>query len=199
MLHIKLNGITKCSKIVANIMHATIFPLRLRVERSKFNFSEHGIVAYQLKLNHECSNIVVFCLLADPTPTFTLGIGIIGLKSTFSEHGRFSFIKFKGITNCKPHDGKYFALPPRPLGSRSKGQKSTFSQHCHVAYPIKRNNERSFACRTPPTLGMDGVNRSKFNYFSEHGHVAYQIIWNYEMQQHGSKYFFFADPHPPRP
>ena len=38
------------------------------VKRSKFNFSEHGHVAYQIKENHECSNIVANILPADPPP-----------------------------------------------------------------------------------------------------------------------------------
>ena len=36
------------------------------VKRSKFNFSEHGHVAYQIKENRECSNIVANILPADP-------------------------------------------------------------------------------------------------------------------------------------
>ena len=39
-----------------------------RVNRSKFNFPEHGHVAYQIKENHECSNIVANNLSAPPSP-----------------------------------------------------------------------------------------------------------------------------------
>ena len=35
----------------------------------KSAFSEHGHVAYQIKENHECSNIVAYILPADPIPT----------------------------------------------------------------------------------------------------------------------------------
>ena len=39
---------------------------------------------------------------------------------------------------------KYFAcIPPLLTILGSKGQKSTFSEHCHVAYQIKRNDECS--------------------------------------------------------
>ena len=31
-------------------------------------FSEHGHIAYQIKWNHECSNVVANILLADPAP-----------------------------------------------------------------------------------------------------------------------------------
>ena len=33
---------------------------------SKFNFSEHGHAAYQIKGNHECNNMVANILPADP-------------------------------------------------------------------------------------------------------------------------------------
>ena len=36
------------------------------VSRSKFTFSEHDHVAYQLKENHECSNMVANILPTDP-------------------------------------------------------------------------------------------------------------------------------------
>ena len=44
----------------------------------KSTFSEHGHVAYQIKWNHECSNMVVHIFSsADPTPPTlsTLGVG----------------------------------------------------------------------------------------------------------------------------
>ena len=51
----------------------------------KSTFSEQGHVAYQIKENHECSNMVANILPADPS--LTLGMGSIGQYSTFSEHG----------------------------------------------------------------------------------------------------------------
>ena len=53
-------------------------------------FSEHGHVAYQIKENHECSNMVANILPADPPPP-TLGMGSIGQNSTFSEHGHVAY------------------------------------------------------------------------------------------------------------
>ena len=76
---------------------------------------------------------------------------------------------------------------------RSKAcRNSTFSEHSHVAYQIKENQECSnmvaniMPADTPADPG-DLVNRSKFNFF---------IIWsgcisikgNHEMQQHVSTY-----------
>ena len=41
-------------------------------------------VAYQIKENHECSNMVTIILLAD---TLTLRMGQLGQNLPFSEHG----------------------------------------------------------------------------------------------------------------
>ena len=70
------------------------------------------------------------------------------------------------------HGSKYFARrPPIPptLGMGSVGQNSTFSEHGHVAYQIKENQECSNMVANnlladTPNPG-DGVNRSKFNFF----------------------------------
>ena len=46
-------------------------------------FSEHGDVAYEIKKNHECSNIVAHILPADPLPpNKPLGMGSVGENST---------------------------------------------------------------------------------------------------------------------
>ena len=40
------------------------------INKSKFTFFEHGHVAYQIKENHECSNMVAhFCLQTPYPPT----------------------------------------------------------------------------------------------------------------------------------
>ena len=43
-------------------------PPTLGVKRLKFNFSEHGHIAYKIKGNHECSNMVANILPAAPPP-----------------------------------------------------------------------------------------------------------------------------------
>ena len=55
MLHIELNGITKYSNMIAVILPADPPPPPpdLMVKKSKFDFSEHCHVAYQILLNHE--------------------------------------------------------------------------------------------------------------------------------------------------
>ena len=56
MLHIKFNGITKCSNMVAIILPADPPPPCMPLTRSisqKSTFSENGNVAYQVKWNHE--------------------------------------------------------------------------------------------------------------------------------------------------
>ena len=47
---------------------------------SKFNFSDHGYVAFQIKWNHECSNIVTN-ILSSPNPWG----GSKGQNSTFQK------------------------------------------------------------------------------------------------------------------
>ena len=56
-------------------------------------FSKHGHVAYQIKENHECSNMVPNILLAD---TLTMGMGQIGQNLPFSEHGHIKY-QFKVV------------------------------------------------------------------------------------------------------
>ena len=75
-------------------------------------FSGHSHVAYQIKENHECSNMVA-CRPPPPSPT-TMGIGSVGQNSTFSEHGRVAY-QIKGnhessnmVANILPKD------PPPP-------------------------------------------------------------------------------------
>ena len=49
------------------------------------NFSEHGYVAYQIKMNQECSNKVANIFLSRLPPP-TLGMGSVGQNSSFSEN-----------------------------------------------------------------------------------------------------------------
>ena len=105
--------------------------------------SENGHVAYQIKGNHECSNIVANILPADPTPT--LEMGSIGQNSNFSEHDHVAY-QIKGKHDCSntdanilPADPLHHAPDPREMGSI--GQK--FSEHGHIAYQIKGNHEFS--------------------------------------------------------
>ena len=77
-------------------------------------FSDYGHVAYQIKENRECSNMVaLFCLQTFDTP-MTLGIGSLGQNSTFSEHCHVAY-QFKGNHEMQQHGSKYFARrPPSP-------------------------------------------------------------------------------------
>ena len=66
MLHYKLNGISKYSNMVANILPSpTHLTLGIGSIGKNSTFSEHGPVAYQIKGNHECTYIVATILLAD--------------------------------------------------------------------------------------------------------------------------------------
>ena len=102
------------------------------------------------------------------------------------------------------HGSNYFARrPPHTYPHPHPGgvNRSTSSEHDHIAYHIKGNHEmQQHFARMPPTPRFWGCGQYvKFN-FSEHGPVAYQIKGNQEMQQHDSKHFdplptFFHPPH----
>ena len=90
-------------------------------------FSEHGHVAYQIKENHECSNMVPNILLED---TLTLRMGQKGQNLPFSEHGHIEY-QFKGNQKMQQQGSKYlpgdaYPLAPTTLGMGSEGQNSIF-------------------------------------------------------------------------
>ena len=69
-------------------------PLEGGVKRSKFNLSEHDHVAFQIKANHKCSNMVANILFAGhPYPRSR------GQNSTFSVHGHVTN-QIKGNHEC---------------------------------------------------------------------------------------------------
>ena len=94
-------------------------------------FSEHCHVAYPIRVNHECSNMVANNLQVDPHPT--QGMDSVGQNSTFYNMVMLH-IKLNGITNSK-----YVARrsPQHPWGSKT--QYSTFSEDYHVPYIVKFN------------------------------------------------------------
>ena len=121
---------------------------------SKFRFSEHGHVAYQIKENHKCSNMVANILTADlPNPrpwgwgqkvTRNDDYETLCLQpfqnSTLSEHSHVAY-QIKGnhiysnmVANILPVDPP---LPPTTLGMGTIGQNSTF--HNMVMLHIKLN------------------------------------------------------------
>ena len=55
--------------------------------------SEQGHVAYQIKGNHDCSNMVstYFACRSPSPPKKNIGIGSIGQNTTFSEHGHVAY------------------------------------------------------------------------------------------------------------
>ena len=114
MLHIKLNGITKSSNMVPNICSRRTPTLTLESNGHYTAFSEPCNVAYQIKGNHECSNMVANILHADPfTDPWD---GVNRSKVLLFQNMVMLHIKVKGIKtfSCKP--------PPQPpdagLGSK---------------------------------------------------------------------------------
>ena len=88
-----------------------------RVKRSNLTFAEHDHVAYQIKGNSKCSNMVANILPAAPSP-------LRRSKFNFSEHG---------------HAAHILAANPLSPPLSPCGQKSTCSEHGRVAYQIKGN------------------------------------------------------------
>ena len=70
-------------------------PLRPWVQAS--TFSEHGHVAYQVKWNHNCSNMVANILLTDPHP---LTPPLPTLGSLNFENVLMMHIKLNGVANA---------------------------------------------------------------------------------------------------
>ena len=132
-------------------------------------FSEHGHVAYQIKENQECSNMVANIMPADP-PSPSIRTGLI-VKFQLFHYMVMLHIKLKGITKCSNTVTNICLQTPHcPLtfGIGSIGQKLTFSEHGHVAYQIKGNNEmqqhgsKYFAGRpsSPLTGGMGSIGQN---------------------------------------
>ena len=78
------------SKYFADRPLPTPYPLTMGSMGQNSTFSEHGHVAYQIKDNHECSNMVANILPTDP-PNTTLGMGSVDQNLTFSEHGHVAY------------------------------------------------------------------------------------------------------------
>ena len=92
--------------------------------------------------------MVANILPADPLPPPpTLGTGLIGQTSTFSEHVMLH-IQLKGISKCSSMEANILPADPYPtpanLGKGQIGQDSTFSEHGHVAFQIKEIHKCSY-------------------------------------------------------
>ena len=91
-----------------------------------------------------------------------------------------------------------FTPTPPTLRMGSIGHNSTFSEHGHAAYQIKRiivavTGYQIFCLQTP--YPGDGVYLSKFNFYRTWS----CCLSNYResrMQQHGTKYFACRTPYP---
>ena len=115
---LKLNWITKCCKIVADILPAPSPPLTKGSKGQNSTYSEHSQVAYQIKGNNECSNMIANNFPADsPSPT-TLDMGSIGQNSTFSEHGHVA-CEIKWNHEMQQH-GKHGMKYPPPNADKSQ-------------------------------------------------------------------------------
>ena len=114
MLHIKLKRITNaatwkqifCPQTAPTPPPPPPRSWGMRSVGQNSTFSEHCHVAYQIKENHECSNMVENILPADPPPT--LGMGSLGQNLTFSERGHVAY-QIKENHEMQQRGSKYFA------------------------------------------------------------------------------------------
>ena len=97
------------------------------------SFSEHGHVAYQIKDNHKCSNMLANILPADPY-SLALGMGSVDQNSS-SEHGHVAY-QIKDNHKCSNMLANILPADPHSLalGMGSVDQNLTFSEHGHVVY-----------------------------------------------------------------
>ena len=90
-------------------------------------FSEHDLVAFQIKGNHICSNIVteIFCWQT-PHPPHYRSVGFNKSKFNFSERGHVAY-QIKGNHKCSNLVANiYPADPPPPPDPRVKRSKCNF-------------------------------------------------------------------------
>ena len=105
-------------------------------------FSEYSHVAYQIKGNDECSNMVANILPQPPPPPDPWG-GVKRSKYIYYHDMVMLHIKLKGMTHAATWQQIFYPQyppPPTTLVMGSIGQNSTFSEHSHVAYHINGND-----------------------------------------------------------
>ena len=97
-------------------------------------FSEYSDVAYQIKGNGACSNMVANILPATPTPN--PGCWVKSSKFNFFQNMVLLHIKLKGITNAVTWKQLFCPQSPHTI----KKSKFNFEEYSHVAYQIKGND-----------------------------------------------------------
>ena len=112
MLHTKLKGITNTATWLQIFCPQTPFPHDPRGCGQKIKiifFSEHGHILYQIKGNHEGSNMVANILHVAPPPPSSLDPGM-GSKFNMV----MLYINLKGITNAATGWHIFAHRPPPP-------------------------------------------------------------------------------------
>ena len=101
------------------------------VKRPNSTFSEHGHIASQIEVNHECSKIVANNSPADPAPHLhppEPGVGAIGSKgqnSTLSEHSHVAY-QIKGNHECSNMVANILPQNPNPLNGVKRSKFNFF-------------------------------------------------------------------------
>ena len=139
-LHIKLKRIMNAATWLPTDLPTPILGMGSVCE----TFSEHGHVAYQIKENHECSNMVANIWPTEPPSPHNPRDGV----NTFSEHGHVAYdIKLNGIMNCSNIVANILPVEPPPPPPPPPPHT-----HTHTHTPTHTN-------------APDSVSRSKVNFF----------------------------------
>ena len=120
----------------------------------------------KLKGITKCSSMVANILSADPS--LTLGMGLLGQHSTFSEHGHVAY-QIKGNHQMQQRGSKYIAC--RPLSDLGDGvNRSKFNFFRTTVMVMLQNNECSIMVANFLLIhphAPDPVDMSKFNFFTQ--------------------------------
>ena len=145
LLFIKLKGITNAAKCLQIFCPLPPLTLEIGSKGQISNLSGHGHVAFQIKRNQVCSNMVANTLPAAPSihPPLTpaLRMGSIGQNSFFSEHGHVVYQNKRNhkcgnmVANILPADPYPPHHPIRPWGWGQKVKIQLF--HNMVMLHIK--------------------------------------------------------------
>ena len=202
--------------MVANILPAAPpipLPPTLGGGGQNSTFSENGHVAYQIKGNRECTNMVAnICPQPPPSPSpqkvkIQLFQNMVMLYTKGNrECSNMVATADRGTINTK-HIKRDF--DPRPVsdplgGLRGRDQNSTFSEHGHVAYQIKGNHGCSnmvaniLPANPLPSPPPDpGGQKVKIHFLQN---IIISNLIDSRMQKRGSKYSaHIPSPTPTRP
>ena len=168
MLHIKIQGITKCSSIVANIISAdSSLTLPMASLGQNLTILEHGHIEYQIKGYHQIKQQGGKYFAGRPLFALLFGSKV---KTQLFQNIVMLHIKLKGNTKCSSIVESILPVDPSLTWGGVIRSKFNFSEHGHDAYQIKGNHQMQPHCskyfaHRPISNPAVWVKRSKFIFF----------------------------------